>query len=167
MKGMLATLLMLALSFSSFAKEPAPPLPSNSSSWLDGRPAGWSQLKGKVVMLNVWTFGCWNSYRSLPWIVSLQKKFPGLQIIGIHSPEFEHEKNRHKLRETMAGYHVSYPQVLDDDHNYWNQLNNRYWPAFYLVDKQGNIRGKFAGETHVNDSQAKQIEKLIHTLSVE
>ncbi len=117
--------------------------------------------------MNVWTFGCWNSYRSLPWIVSLKKTIPGLEILGIHSPEFDHEKNRDKLRETMASYKVTYPQVLDDDLHYWRQLNNRYWPAFYVVDKQGKIRGKFAGETHPNDSQAKRIENLIKALTRE
>lgn len=90
-----------------------------------------------------------------------------MEVIGIHSPEFDHEKDRSKLRETMAGYKVTYPQVLDDDHNYWRQLNNRYWPAFYIVDKQGKIRGKFAGETHPDDPQAKRIEKLIDELTKE
>ena len=142
-------------------------MPSGSSDWLEGKPIGWAQLKGKVVLLNVWTFRCWNSYRSLPWLVSLKTKFPQLELIGIHSPEFDHEKDRTKLRETMAGYKVTYPQVLDDDHNYWRQLNNRYWPAFYVVDKQGKIRGKFAGETHPGDSQAKRIEKLIEELMKE
>ena len=67
----------------------------------------------------------------------------------------------------MANYKVTYPQLLDDEFHYWRQLNNNYWPAFYLVDKQGKIRGTFAGETHANDSQAKKIEQLIDVLSRE
>lgn len=167
MKYSIFCVLLFLISCSGFANEPAPPLPSRASDWLEGKPIAWSQLKGKVVLMNVWTFGCWNSYRSLPWIVSLKKTIPGLEILGIHSPEFDHEKNRDKLRETMASYKVTYPQVLDDDLHYWRQLNNRYWPAFYVVDKQGKIRGKFAGETHPNDSQAKRIENLIKALTRE
>jgi glutathione peroxidase-family protein len=164
MKYWMLSLLLLLFSCNGFANQPAPPLPSGSASWLDGKPLQWSDLKGKVVLLNVWTFECWNSYRSLPWITSLTQKFPDLQIIGIHSPEFEREKNRNSLRKAMADYKVTYPQVIDDDHQYWNQLNNRYWPAFYVVDKNGAIQGRFAGETHPDDPQAKDIEKLIESL---
>jgi len=167
MKYCIFIFLFILVSCNSFANEPAPPLPAKSSEWLDGRPLQWKDLKGKVVLLNVWTFACWNSYRSLPWIATLKQKYPDLQIIGIHSPEFEHEKNRNSLRETMASYKVNYPQVLDDNHEYWNQLNNHYWPAFYVVDKSGRIRGKFAGETHAGDSQAASIEELIADLSKE
>jgi len=165
MKYCIFLFLLLLVSCTGFASETPPPLPSSSSDWLDGKPLQWKDLHGKVVLLNVWTFECWNSYRSLPWLVSLKQKFPDLQIIGIHSPEFEREKDRDALRKTMASYHVRYPQVLDDEHSYWKQLNNRYWPAFYLVDKNGEIQGKYAGETHPNDDQAKEIEQLIERLT--
>ena len=159
-------LLLLSLIIPSTARalEEAPPLPEASAKWLDGRSLDWTDLKGKVVLLNVWTFACWNSYRSLPWVVSVQKKFPNLQIIGIHSPEFDYEKNRNQLRSTIKKYEVTFPQVLDDNHDYWERLNNHYWPAFYVVDKQGKIRGRFAGETHENDAQAREIESLIAKL---
>jgi len=62
--------------------------------------------------MNVWTFGCWNSYRSLPWLTSFQKKYPGVQIIGVHSPEFDHERNREKLKSTMSKYNANFPQLL-------------------------------------------------------
>ena len=164
---MIPLLSFLLLSSFVFASQPAPPLPQTPRAWLDSRTMSWQDLRGKVVLLNVWTFACWNSYRSLPWIVSLREKFPDLQIIGIHSPEFDYEKNRNQMRETMARYHVNYPQVLDDNHEYWQSLNNTYWPAFYIVDKKGNIREKFAGETHPDDRQAAEIEKVIDTLSKE
>ena len=147
------------------AAEQAPPLPKESSKWLDGKALQWGDLKGKVVVINVWTFACWNSYRSLPWLVSVQKKYPDLRIVGVHSPEFDYEKDRTRMRETMKHYNVSFPQVLDDDHAYWNALGNRYWPAFYVVDGNGQIRGKFSGETHEGDTQARQIESLIGQLS--
>lgn len=67
----------------------------------------------------------------------------------------------------MAKYSLVSPQILDDNHNYWNKLNNHYWPAFYVVDKKGVIRGRFAGETRAGDPQAQNIEKLIWQLSAE
>ncbi len=167
MKLLIVGLIAIFATSLLFAVEQAPALPDDPSKWLDGKALRWQDLQGKVVLVNVWTFACWNSYRSLPWIVSLQKKFPDLRIIGIHSPEFDSEKDRNRLRQTMAQYKVTYPQVLDDDHDYWDQLNNRYWPAFYLVDKHGVIRGRFAGETHPEDSQAEKIEALIQMLSME
>lgn len=168
MKYQLALILLCSLLFSTcFAAESAPPLPTKSSQWLDGHAYQWNDFHGKVVLLNVWTFMCWNSYRSLPWIVSLQKKYPDLQIIGVHSPEFDSEKDRHAMCSTMANYQVKFPQILDDSHEYWNKLHNTYWPAFYVIDKSGNIRGKFAGETHADDAQAHEIERLIENLRKE
>jgi hypothetical protein len=167
MRHPLLFFFLLFLTCSTFADPTAPTLPSERSRWLDGKQLSREDLKGKVVLLNVWTFGCWNSYRSLPWIVSLQSKFPNLQIIGIHSPEFPQEKDRNRLRETMKQYRVTYPQLLDDDFQFWRSLNNRYWPAFYIVDPRGVLRGSFTGETHAGDTQAERIEKLIHQLTQE
>lgn len=99
--------------------------------------------------------------------MTLQKKYPSLEIIGIHSPEFSWEKDRARMREEMKKYGAEYPQVLDDNLEYWNALGNQYWPAFYIVDKQGSIRGRFSGETHPNDSQAKKVEELIELLTAE
>jgi hypothetical protein len=153
--------------FGISANSKAPKLPSDTSHWLDGKPLAWENLQGKVVLLNVWTFACWNSYRSLPWVTSLKQKFPGLVMIGVHSPEFSYEKDRQQMRSVMAKYKVDYPQILDDGHEYWKKLNNQYWPAFYIVDKHGEIRGAYAGETHLGDSQAATIERLIETLTKE
>ena len=71
------------------------------------------------------------------------------------------------MRSEMKKYGVTYPQILDDDLGYWKALRNRYWPSFYIIDKQGEIRARFSGETHTNDSQARQIEKLIENLTAE
>jgi hypothetical protein len=90
-----------------------------------------------------------------------------LQIIGIHTPEFDWEKDRSRMRREMQKHNVNYPQVLDDEFKYWKALNNRYWPSFYVVDKQGKIRGSFAGETHEGDDQAKRIEAMIVELGRE
>jgi hypothetical protein len=164
MKILAFIFLTTILCGTAFSDREAPPLPEDSRKWLDGKVTNWEDLKGKVVLLNVWTFGCWNSYRSLTWIASLQKQYPDLVIIGIHSPEFSWEKDRTRLREVMEKYGIRYSQVLDDDHEYWGALNNRFWPSFYLVDKQGSIRSKFFGETHAGDSNARKIETAISAL---
>ncbi len=161
----LLTGILLTSSSESFPA--APPLPPNESDWLDQKPIQWSELRGKVVLLNVWTFACWNSYNSLPWVVHLQKKFPELTIIGIHSPEFDYEKDRKRLSDVMLKYNIKYQQILDDNHQYWKKLNNRYWPSFYIVDKEGQIRGQFVGETHDGDIRAKQMEEVIEKLTAE
>lgn len=154
-------LLMILIPWGVFALSKAPDFPAETSRWLDGKSLAWKNLQGKVVLLNVWTFACWNSYRSLPWLTSLKQKFPELVLVGIHSPEFSYEKNRQQVKSVMEKYKVTYPQLLDDDHQYWKKLNNHYWPAFYIVDKEGNIQGSFTGETHPGDSQAGAIEELI------
>ena len=159
--------IVLLFSYTVECEQKAPSLPTGPSKWLDQKSVEWSDLKGKVVLLNVWTFACWNSYRSLPWLVSLRAKFPDLQLIGVHSPEFEWAMNRGKLRQTMSRYKVDYPKLLDDDHAYWRALGNSYWPAFYLVDKQGNIRFRYAGETHAGDAQSKSMEAAIRQLTEE
>lgn len=165
--GILLFLVAIIVGASAEAFTPAPALPSSSKSWLDEKPLQWGRLRGKVVLLNVWTFACKNSYNSLLWVVSLEKRYPALQIIGIHSPEFSYEKDRKRLRDVMVKYNISYSQVLDDDHEYWKSLNNRYWPSFYIVDKQGAIRGEYAGETHTGDAQARQMEEVIGALIAE
>lgn len=96
--------------------------------------------------------------------MSLQKKYPDLQIIGIHTPEFDWEKDRGRMREEMKKLGMNYPQVLDDKYDYWNALGNVYWPSFYIIDKQGTFRGYYFGETHANDNQAKKIEAVIAAL---
>jgi hypothetical protein len=96
--------------------------------------------------------------------VSLQRKYPHLQIIGIHTPEFSWEKDRARMREEMKKLGMNYPQVLDDHYDYWNALGNTYWPSFYIIDKQGIFRGYYFGETHQDDNQAKKIEAVIAAL---
>jgi len=122
-----------------------------------------------VVLIDFWTFECWNCYRSFPWLNALEEKFHdrGLQVIGIHTPEFEHEKERDRIVAKVAEFGLKHPIMIDNDFSYWRAMNNRFWPAFYLLDKQGKLRGHFVGETHVGDQQAQQIEAQIAELLAE
>ena len=142
---------------------------SHPGDWINSAPLKMEDLKGKVVLLDVWTSACWNCYRSFPWLNSMKKKYQdkGLQVIGIHSPEFEYEKNYDNVVAKAKEFKLHHPIMLDNDFAYWNALNNQYWPAYYLIDKQGNIRHLFIGETHAGDNKAKRIESAIAELLAE
>jgi thiol-disulfide isomerase/thioredoxin len=137
--------------------------------WLNSPPLRREDVHGKVVLIDVWTFGCWNCYRSIPWLQAVERKFAGrpFQVIGIHSPEFAYEKNRARLAARIAEFRIGYPVMMDNDLAYWNALHNRYWPAFYLVDKQGRLRFVHVGETHAGDRQAQRIDGEIDRLLAE
>jgi len=138
----------------------------SAEEWINSKPLKLADLKGKVVLLDFWTFECWNCYRSFPWLNSLEKKFAdkAVQVIGIHSPEFKHEHDRKQVEAKVEEFKLHHPVMMDNDFSYWKALKNRYWPAFYIVDKQGVMRGKFFGETHEGDSNAQGIERLIEKL---
>ncbi|MEM7304378.1 MAG: thioredoxin-like domain-containing protein [Pseudomonadota bacterium] len=146
------------------------PLPEftqiSANQWINSAPLKVSDLKGKVLMLDIWTYGCWNCYRSIPWMLTLEERFgqQGFQIIGIHTPEFDHERERDNVIAKMQEFEISHPVMMDNNFSYWKALNNRYWPSFYIVDKTGNIRGMFIGETHPNTERANQMEALISRL---
>lgn len=155
------------------AAEQARPAPefthTEPTDWLNSEPLTLKDLRGKVVLLDVWTFACWNCYRSFPWLHQLEAKYQdqGLQVIGVHSPEYEHERDRAQLMAKIKQFKLTHPQMIDNDFSYWKALGNRYWPAFYLIDKQGQIRARYVGETHIGDRRALAIEKTVSALLAE
>ena len=160
------------LSMPSQAKEPYP-LPeftqTSAQEWLNSKPLTKKDLLGKVTLVDIWTFDCWNCYRSFPWLHGIEKSYQskGFQIIGIHSPEFDHEKIHSNIIAKMKTFKITNPVMVDNDMAYWRSLNNRYWPAYYLVDKKGNVRASFIGETHKDSAQANKIEALVEKLLAE
>ena len=137
-----------------------------SEEWLNSDPLKLRDLKGKVVLIDFWTFECWNCYRSFPWLNALQKRLEskGLQVIGVHSPEFDRERNVDSVREKMKEFKLNHPVMIDNDFSYWRAMRNRFWPAFYVLDKQGRTRGIFVGEMHKGTRRAKTVEQLIERL---
>ncbi len=131
--------------------------------WINSKPLLSEDLRGKVVLLDVWTYGCWNCYNSFPWLRGVEEKFADqdFTVIGIHTPEFDHEKERENVVKKIEEFELHHPVMMDNNKAYWRALRNRYWPAYYIVDKQGNIRKGFIGETHEGDRRAKKIENLI------
>ena len=154
----------------TIAAEDASPIPefthSTQAEWLNSPPLNTAALQGQVTLIDVWTFGCWNCYRSFPWLIDLEKRLSDqpFGVIGVHSPEFNHEKDRNNVVEKAQEFGLHHPIMLDNDFSYWKALNNRFWPSFYLVDKKGRLRAKFYGETHSGDRNAKAIEAAIRQL---
>ena len=134
--------------------------------WINSKPLSVEDLLGKVVLIDVWTYGCWNCYNSFPWLHSVEEKFADQEftVIGIHTPEFDREKEREIVVKKVAEFELHHPVMMDNDFAYWRALRNEYWPAYYIVDKQGNIRKGFIGETHKGDRRAKKIENIIAKL---
>ncbi len=151
----------------------APPAPAfthpHAQDWLNSTPLEWKDLRGKVVLIDVWTFDCWNCYRSIPWLHSLEEKFPAsdFQIIGVHTPELPQEYVLDNVRKKLKEFKITHPVMVDNDYSYWKALDNAYWPAFYTVDKQGKLRSLTVGETHEGDRNAKIIEAHIAHLIAE
>lgn len=151
------------------AAETAPAAPEFThtapADWLNSKPLTWAELRGKVVLIDVWTFDCWNCHRSIPWLHTLDEKFPkDFRIIGVHTPELPQEYVLANVQAKLTEFKITTPVMLDNDYSYWKALNNRYWPAFYVVDKQGRIRGRFIGETHEADANARRIEAAIRAV---
>lgn len=146
------------------AEAPAAPALTHTApeDWLNSRPLTWADLRGKVVPIDVWAFDGWNCYRSIPWLHTLEEKFPqDFERIGVHTPELPQEYVLAKLKAKLRELKITHPVMVDTDYSYWKALNNRYWPAFYRVDKQGRIRGRFIGQSHAGDANAERIDAAI------
>ncbi len=141
----------------------------NAQDWINSAPLTMDDLSDKVVLIDFWTFDCWNCYRSFPWLNAMEKRLAGddFQIIGVHTPEFEHERIRDNIVDKVREFKLRHPIMIDNDSSYWRAVNNRYWPAFYLLDKHGVIRASYFGETHEGDRRAVEIEKNIRDLLAE
>lgn len=107
-----------------------------------------NELKGKVVLVDFWTYSCINCIRTLPYVTGWYEKYKsqGLVIVGVHTPEFEFEKVTKNVETAISRHNITYPVAQDNSFSTWNAYNNRYWPAHYLIDKQGNVRFYHFGE---------------------
>ena len=127
---------------------PAPDL-VGLENWINSEPIhSLETLKGKVVLLNFWTLGCINCIHTLPSLNAWHKEFSddGLVILGIHSPEFQYERKLENVKNAVQKYHIKFPVVQDNDFKTWRAYKNRYWPAEYLIDKEGFVRYFHFGE---------------------
>ena len=170
---LLINLFILYTGSALAAKQMPRPAPEfthqDSDAWLNSKPLSLDRLRGKVILLDFWTFDCWSCYRSFAWLTSLEDKYRdrAFRVIGIHTPEFEHERRVARVREKIAGWGLEHPVMIDNDFSYWNAVGARSWPSFYLVDKKGVIRASYMGETRIGDDKARAMEQLIDNLLAE
>jgi thiol-disulfide isomerase/thioredoxin len=127
-------------------------------------PITLSSLKGKVVLVYIWTYTCINSIRPMPYIDDWNQKYSdkGLVSVSVHSPEFTFEKNHANVKDAVKRFGINYPVIIDNDHGTWNAYDNNYWPRFYLIDTQGYIR-----YDHIGEGDYNQIERSIQSLLAE
>ena len=141
-------------------------LPSlgSATGWLNSPPLTAADLRGKVVLIDFWTYTCINWLRSLPYVRAWAEKYKdrGLVVIGVHAPEFAFEKNVANVRRAAKDMRVDYPIAIDSDHAIWRAFKNEYWPALYFVDARGRIR-----HHHFGEGEYEQAEKIIQQLLAE
>ena len=132
-------------------------LPSlgSATEWLNSQPLTAAGLRGKVVLIDFWTYTCINWLRSLPYVRAWAEKYKdqGLVVVGVHTPEFAFEKNVDNVRRAAKDMRVDYPIAIDNDYAIWRAFNNSYWPALYFVDAQGHIRHHQFGEGAYEESE--------------
>ena len=130
--------------------------------WLNSTPWSGKSLRGKVVLVNFWTYSCINSLRELPYIKAWAAKYrdAGLVVIGVHSPEFGFEKDPANVRKAVSDLRVAFPVPIDSDHSIWSAFRNEYWPADYFIDRSGRIRSHHFGEGEYDQSE-RVIQELL------
>jgi cytochrome c biogenesis protein CcdA/thiol-disulfide isomerase/thioredoxin len=133
-------------------------------SWINSKPLAMKQLKGKVVLIDFWTYTCINCIRSLPYVQGWYQQYQkdGLVVIGVEAPEFSYEKIPSNVAAAVKQDKITYPVAIDGDLATWNAYQNQYWPAEYLIDRSGNIR-----RTHFGEGEYDQTEKAIRGLLAE
>ena len=142
-------------------RDDAAPEFAGLSRWFNAEPTTVRALRGKVVLIDFWTFSCVNCVRTFPEIRALHDTYKdaGLQVIGIHSPEFDFEKVPANVERAMRSHSVVWPVAMDNDHKTWEAFRNRFWPHVYLIDAKGRIRYDRVGE-----GGGEEIERAIRAL---
>ena len=152
------------------AEEASPALPDEGAApgfaeggpWINSPPINLTALRGKVVMVDFWTFECYNCLNALPYVKALEAKYRsrGLVVVGVHTPEFPREKVEANVREQVKSLGIVYPVVMDNGYKVWNSFHNQFWPAVYFIDATGRIRYHHFGEG-AYDEQDKVVDKLL------
>jgi cytochrome c biogenesis protein CcdA/thiol-disulfide isomerase/thioredoxin len=141
-------------------------LPSlgGATAWLNSAPLVAADLRGKVVLVDFWTYSCINCLRTLPYVKAWYEKYRdhGLVVVGVHTPEFAFEKEASNVEHAVADLHIGYPVALDDDYAIWRAFDNHYWPAHYFIDAAGKIRAH-----HFAEGSYAESENVIRQLLIE
>ena len=132
-----------------------------TSQWVNSPPLTSEMLRGKVVLVDFWTYSCSNCLNALPYVKAWNEKYraQGLLVIGVQTPEFPDEMIRRNIEQAVKRLGVTYPVAIDNQYTIWNAFDNKYWPAQYLIDAQGRLRFK-----HYGEGAYQEIELNIQTL---
>jgi len=135
-----------------------------AKTWLNSTPLRAAELRGKVVLVDFWTYTCVNWLRTLPYVRAWADKYKdhGLVVIGVHTPEFQFEKDLDNVRRAVEDMRVAYPVAIDSDYAVWRAFNNSAWPAVYLIDAQGRVRYR-----HFGEGEYERTEQTIQQLLAE
>jgi cytochrome c biogenesis protein CcdA/thiol-disulfide isomerase/thioredoxin len=138
----------------------APPF-AGATHWLNSPSLTVEMLRGKVVLVDFWTYSCINCLRTLPYLKAWDEKYrsQGLVIVGVHAPEFAFEKDQRNVENAIRDLGVKYPVAMDNQYAIWNAYKNEYWPAHYLIDAQGRIRDR-----HFGEGKYQETERMIQAL---
>jgi len=130
--------------------------------WINSEPLTLEELRGKVVLVDFWTYTCINCIRTFPHLSEWHRKYKdsGFVLLSVHSPEFDFEKKKENVLQEVRKYNLEYPVALDNDHKTWNAFQNQYWPAEYLIDVNGNIRYHHFGEGRYAETE-RAIQQLL------
>jgi thiol-disulfide isomerase/thioredoxin len=133
-----------------------------ATSWVNTQPLSLEALRGKVVLVEFWTYTCINWRRTLPYVSAWASKYKdaGLVVVGVSTPEFSFEKIQDNVRRAAKEMHIDFPIAIDNDYSVWNSFSNEYWPALYFIDAKGNIRHHQFGEGDYEQSE-KVIQQLL------
>ena len=139
-------------------------LPSfdGGTEWINSPSISSESLRGKVVLVDFWTFGCYNCLNALPHVKTLYAKYKdrGFVVVGVHTPEFAREKVTASVRREVASLGITYPVVMDNDSRIWRSFQNSYWPAAYFADATGRLRFHHCGEGRYEE-QDQVVAKLL------
>jgi cytochrome c biogenesis protein CcdA/thiol-disulfide isomerase/thioredoxin len=153
--GLGRTTQSVAVAGSKLPVEGMMPELAGATRWLNSPPLTRQGLRGKVVVIDFWTYSCINCLRALPYVEAWAKKYKdkGLVVIGVHAPEFAFEKQEENVRRAVRDLGVTYPVALDNELKIWQAFNNQYWPAHYFIDAEGRIRHHHFGEGEYDQSE--------------
>ncbi len=135
---------------------------SGATGWINSKPLTAKQLKGKVVLVDFWTYSCINCLRALPYVRAWAEKYKdsGLVVIGVHTPEFGFEKESPNVQKAIDKFGITYPVALDSKQEIWDAFHNQFWPAHYFIDTNGKVRFEHFGEGNYDESE-RWIQELL------
>ena len=136
------------------------------SNWFNSKPLSIADLRGKVVVVDFWTYGCVNCVNTLPHVTDLYAKYKdkGLVVVGVHTPEFPFERSASNVQAALKRHGITYPVAQDNDSATWNAYRNQYWPAQYIIDQTGKIVFQHEGEGRYDEID-RTVAKLLNASS--